>query len=590
MKNKTFIKSVFLFLLCVCLHAFASADVVNQWIHTLSGRFSPVQEKARACQRLGEYGDERAIPALAGLLTDPVLNVYARAALERIPGKQGRAALVNALDVCEGTELVGVIESLGSLGATEAVGRIEDLVRDKNPEVSDASMRALGRMGSKTRSVVLRYLKDPSPDIRASAATAALLSAENGGGLSVYESILKTDVPRPIWLAALRGAILAKKSVSYLMEQLRAPESDVRDVAFLALRSFSGKGLTDVLHEELDRAEGADPVRVVYALNDMPNQKTAGVLINHLNDAQGDFYLAIVRVLGRIGGADAVDALLPLASQEEVKEALVAMDGIGVDGQVIQALSQERDSGRRIDLIQVLGDRSADEALPVLMRYARDNDVEVTKASLRALRPLVALSEVPELISIFKKAKDDSQNLALNALVSACKRSDPPEKAGKQVLAELEKLDDWDAREPWKRVLVAMGYLPALPVIEQGLLERDSGKVQSTIRLLSQWPGPEPIDALIKTGKAPSYAKAVLRSVFSLLALSKDNEKRAVWLEQIQPWVSSDQEKRQLISLAIETYDHRSLALLEKYSADSNSEIAEEARTGAGRLKHNMRW
>ncbi|MCB1123556.1 MAG: hypothetical protein KJT03_18530, partial [Verrucomicrobiae bacterium] len=228
--------------------------------------------------------------------------------------------------------------------------------------------------------------------------------------------------------------------------------------------------------------------------------------------------------------------------------------------------------------------------LPVLMRYARDNDVEVTKASLRALRPLVALSEVPELISIFKKAKDDSQNLALNALVSACKRSDPPEKAGKQVFAELEKLDDWDAREPWKRVLVAMGYLPALPVIEQGLLERDSGKVQSTIRLLSQWPGPEPIDALIKTGRAPSYAKVVLRSVFSLLALSKDNEKRAVWLEQIQPWVSSDQEKRQLISLAIETYDHRSLALLEKYSADSNSEIAEEARTGAGRLKHNMRW
>ena len=80
-------------------------------VHALEGRHASVEEKARACQRLGEYGDESAVPVLASVLNDPVLNVYARAALERIPGPQSIAALRSALKTCDGPQLIGVIES-----------------------------------------------------------------------------------------------------------------------------------------------------------------------------------------------------------------------------------------------------------------------------------------------------------------------------------------------------------------------------------------------------------------------------------------------------------------------------------------------
>ena len=42
-------------------------------------------EKAKACQRLAVVGTKDAVPALAALLPDEKLNVYARFGLEGIP-------------------------------------------------------------------------------------------------------------------------------------------------------------------------------------------------------------------------------------------------------------------------------------------------------------------------------------------------------------------------------------------------------------------------------------------------------------------------------------------------------------------------
>ena len=43
----------------------ASADKTQQWIEILQSQSSTF-EKARACQQLGESGNEQAVPALAG--------------------------------------------------------------------------------------------------------------------------------------------------------------------------------------------------------------------------------------------------------------------------------------------------------------------------------------------------------------------------------------------------------------------------------------------------------------------------------------------------------------------------------------------
>jgi len=94
------------FLIVAPLASGADAEKTRQWIEVLRSD-APVFQKARACQRLGEFGTKEAVPALASLLNHDILSAYARAGLERIPDPEAAAALRDALDQTKGTLLIG---------------------------------------------------------------------------------------------------------------------------------------------------------------------------------------------------------------------------------------------------------------------------------------------------------------------------------------------------------------------------------------------------------------------------------------------------------------------------------------------------
>src|SRR6516225_6079230 len=74
---------------------------------------APPQEKASACKKLVTCGTEKAVPALATLLSDEKLAAWARIALEAIPGPAADHALRSAAEKLQGKLLVGVINSMG---------------------------------------------------------------------------------------------------------------------------------------------------------------------------------------------------------------------------------------------------------------------------------------------------------------------------------------------------------------------------------------------------------------------------------------------------------------------------------------------
>ena len=88
---------------------------------------APIFEKAKACQRLGIIGSTNAVPALAELLADERLNLYARTGLEGIPGPEVDAAFRDAAKKLQGRPLVGVLNSIGQRGDDQAI----DLLGEK---------------------------------------------------------------------------------------------------------------------------------------------------------------------------------------------------------------------------------------------------------------------------------------------------------------------------------------------------------------------------------------------------------------------------------------------------------------------------
>jgi HEAT repeat protein len=102
--------------------------------------------KAKACQRLAVIGDRTVVPALAGLLMDERLSVYARTALEQVPGPEADQALRSALSQLSGKQLIGVINSIAVRRDVKAIDELSRLYRSPDLAVSKAAETALARI------------------------------------------------------------------------------------------------------------------------------------------------------------------------------------------------------------------------------------------------------------------------------------------------------------------------------------------------------------------------------------------------------------------------------------------------------------
>jgi HEAT repeat protein len=183
---------------------------------------SPEFKKAKACQRIGELGAKEAVPALAALLGDEHLSVYARYGLEPIPDPSADDALRAALSKLKGDRLIGVINSIGKRKDAKAGPVLARMIYGADSDVARASASALGKIGgeSSLKELQAAYAKTKGM-AKMAVADASLVCAERllaegkrDQALALYASLSAPDVAKPVRLAAMQGIIREETSTS----------------------------------------------------------------------------------------------------------------------------------------------------------------------------------------------------------------------------------------------------------------------------------------------------------------------------------------------------------------------------------------
>ncbi|MBL8178792.1 MAG: hypothetical protein JNK48_29225 [Bryobacterales bacterium] len=105
-----------------------------------------VYAKAKACQRLAVVGDAGAVPALAALLGNEKLAVYARFALEPMARGAADDALREALPKLQGNLLIGAMNSLAKRRDPRSVDVLSKYVHDQDAAVARAAMEGLAKL------------------------------------------------------------------------------------------------------------------------------------------------------------------------------------------------------------------------------------------------------------------------------------------------------------------------------------------------------------------------------------------------------------------------------------------------------------
>jgi len=177
-------------------------------------------KKAKACVRAGESGSKEAVPALAALLSDEHLNVYARYGLEPINDPSVDDALRSALTRLKGNLQIGVINSINKRRDAKASPVLVKMIYGSDQAVAQAAAAALGSIGGVANMKELKTaLGKTSGLTRLAVGDASLVCAERlladgkrAEALEFYAFLGAPDVPKAVRLAAMNGIIREETS------------------------------------------------------------------------------------------------------------------------------------------------------------------------------------------------------------------------------------------------------------------------------------------------------------------------------------------------------------------------------------------
>ena len=258
-----FIAVLLSFFLCLSVTAATPAPAnTRELLTTAATLTAPLAERARALQQLALVASADTVPALAALLADEKLGHYARDVLEQMAHVDADTALLSALPRLTGDAQLGVINTLGLRRNVRAVDSLNALAFSDDAPTTAPALLALGRIATPSALATLQpALTRKSPAVRAAAAEALLLAAERlvidgkqPAALPLYHAVRRADVPATLRLTATRGAILADVTpgLPLLLELLRSPELDARDLALRTVRDIRGPKITAAFLAEIN--------------------------------------------------------------------------------------------------------------------------------------------------------------------------------------------------------------------------------------------------------------------------------------------------------------------------------------------------
>jgi HEAT repeat protein len=172
-------------------------------------------QKSKACVRAGELGAKEAVPALAALLDDEHLSVYARYGLEPISDPSAADALRASLAKLKGVRLAGVINSLNKRRDAKSLPVLSKLMYGADVEVARAAIAAIGSIGDAAAVKILQAaLPKTTGMMQMTVADASLVCAERligdgkrAEGMALYSALTASSVPKPVRLAAMSGIV-----------------------------------------------------------------------------------------------------------------------------------------------------------------------------------------------------------------------------------------------------------------------------------------------------------------------------------------------------------------------------------------------
>ncbi len=540
MSRSEYFKAV---LLAACFSAIASLPLPAQdsatsetatLVAVLKSPDASVFDKARACGRLAIVGDESAVPALAGLLTDEKLSAYARDALESIPGAAPDAALRGAIAQLEGDRLIDVLASIGVRRDSEAIGAIAPLLGSDDTDIAAAAARSLGQIGTPQAADELQsLLSEVTAESGLALGNACLICiqqlakrGEVDKAVALCAAIEMADLPDHIQSKATFNAILAQGEDGRpkLVELLKSDDETSFQLALQAIR-LTKIDASSELQSLFKNVSPARQVLLLKSLEELGNKAALPTVVKASQAGEPKIRIQAIRTLAKVGDRAVVPFLLDVAEQsdeplsEAARSTLAVLPFDAIDEAVLDLLASDDVASQRM-AIDVAARRRIAEASPELFGLAESDDATTRKAAIGALGATVQLEHLSDFILVATKAQRSFGYVAmLSPLEAACVRM-PQEACAERLAAALS-----GAPTTAKRLLLeqlgSVGGATALETVVAAARSNDETMQDNATRVLGEWLTADAAPALFDLAKTLPEGKYQIRALRGYVRIAR---------------------------------------------------------------------
>ncbi len=586
-------------LLGLALNSPAAAVPVTEEVNKLTAVLrstAPQKEKVDACRELARIGNKEAVAALAALLPDEQLSHMARYGLETIPDPAVDKAFREALPRLKGRPLVGVIGSIGVRRDANATKELAKLLTDSDPDVAQASARALGKIGTPAAAKALQTTVGTVAPVNQLAFCEGLFrcaerlsaSGRSKQAIQIYDSVRKLQGPHQVRTAALRGAILArgKNGLPLLTESLRSKEYATFAAATRISYEMPGEYVTRLIAAELPTNSGDRQILLVQALGKRADPASLPALSAAARTCEKPVRLAALRAISELTDPSAVRLFQELLADPDTevasaaKEALGALPGMEADSAVLFML-RSSDPARRDLGLELVGRRRMTSATPDLLKMAGDQQANVRTTALKRLGELGTSRDIPGLLELLHNASTPQDLEATEQALNVIAVKAPQPEATAKRLAESYSKAQALQKCALVRVLAGIGGPASLECVRAGVKDSSPEVRTASIRALGTWNNADAAPDLLQLARNasdPAEKMLCLRGYLTLAGQSELPPEKALALcTDAASLVQQPDEKKLLLGALGNIHSPDSMKLIAPYLGDAS--VKDEAAT-----------
>lgn len=539
------------------------------------GSASATQDgKAWACRKLQRIGTAKCIPALSGLLLDPILSHYARLTLECMKGDaQAIAALRQALDKAPDNLKAGLIDSLGEHRDQQSVSAIARLMTHSNKSVAENAMRGLGKISGATALSALQKAQVPA-DRRAVLGEAIVACAKPMGasGYGAMQQIFEGDFAPVQRLAALEGMaqVDATKAGPVILKLIQDKPGYLRSGALRVVATAGDEVLSDVIADALGKMKPNDKAATIIALGERGDKSVLPVLMADLSTGDQDVADALSVALAELAGADQVEPLLKAAVKND--KFYTTLQSIGGCGKVNAKLVQMLDNEQLVQhALQVLDKRGARSAAAKVIQLVSSSDPAVRQAAWAAVPSVANEDHVGALMKMLIAIEDARQrSYAQNAIRNICAQADDRTRCFNAISPYYEKAES-DTKQFILMLGSSIGTDEALALERKALRSSDADLRKAAVKALAAWPNTDAMADLLnvaRSGQSQAENILALRGYIELADRERDWKKQLGYFKTALE-LAGTAEKKQIIGKLQNFRNIESLRMLKSMMQDA---------------------